>query len=165
MGVIVLISIALTVLQTRADPEIHLIPIGYTGQVTIAFGAANGDSAAWEGTARVYTIPENGILLTSSEPNVGSSPEWRFFQVRPDGERIAISRVWGGWVQDTPENRAHPGVEVFAIGAGRLQAGRIACDVQFLQYFVGTRLQLLTRDQQAERRRLSEFLAKNFACS
>jgi hypothetical protein len=81
-----------------ADPEIHLIPHGYAGVVTIVFGAGTGEPGIFEGAARVYRIPEHGILLAKAGPNVGLSPAWRFFQETPDGERVPITRVWGGWV-------------------------------------------------------------------
>lgn len=60
-------------LQGRADPEIHLIPTAYAGQVTIAFRAANGEPIVDENGARLYKIPENGILLTQPDPERSKS--------------------------------------------------------------------------------------------
>jgi hypothetical protein len=41
----------------HADPEVHLIPEGYVGDVLIVFRAANGEETAYEGNARLYNIP------------------------------------------------------------------------------------------------------------
>jgi hypothetical protein len=158
------LAIALAGLQGRADPEIHLIPSGYVGEVSIVFRAVGGESPAWEGDARLYRIPETGILLTQAEPNVGMSPAWKFFSITPSGERVPISRIWASTVHDTPENRAYAPVEIFYPRRGRLQAGRLPCDVEYDQYFVGTRAQLLSRNPADDRRRFAEFLQKTFVC-
>ena len=67
MKLLALCVISFAGLQGRADPEIHVIPSGYVGEVTIVFRAAKGEPAAREGDARLYRIPENGILLTQAE--------------------------------------------------------------------------------------------------
>ena len=73
--------------QPLADPEIHLIPEGFTGPVAIVFRAIDGEPAATEDGARLYRIPADGILLTQAEPNIGISPAWHFFLVAASGER------------------------------------------------------------------------------
>lgn len=162
---IAIVAIALVSLpQGRADSEIHLIPAGYVGQVTIVFGAANGEPVVSEDNARVYRIPEGGILLTQMAPNVGSSPAWRFFLVDATGIRRPVSRIWTSTVHETPENLANVEVEIFYPRRGRLQAGRLPCDIEFDNYFVGTRAQLLGRNSDDDRRRLAEFLEKSFVC-
>jgi hypothetical protein len=159
--------IAALILQGHAEPEIHLIPAGYVGYITIVFQAANGEPLQREGDARLYKISANGILLTQAGPNVGISPVWKFFVVTPQGERTPITRITASTVPDTPENRASSGVEVFYPRRGAQQAGRVPCRIQFDQYFVGSRAQLLARtaaDNDADRRRLSDFLERAFAC-
>ena len=71
---IIMLAIALVsgcVQLPRAEPEIHLIPKGYVGWVTIAFGAANGQAAAYEGDAHPYRIPSTGVLITKAAPKRG----------------------------------------------------------------------------------------------
>lgn len=41
-GSALLVAFWAAVMQERADPEIHLIPAGYTGEVTIVFHALDG---------------------------------------------------------------------------------------------------------------------------
>jgi hypothetical protein len=156
------LALLLTLSSSSADPEVHLIPAGYVGEVTIAYRAANGARAAWEGGARLYRIPRNGILLTQAEPNTGATPA--FFAVGRDGTRVAI-RVWRSPVDDTPENRASPDVEIFYPRQGRMQGLRLPCVIEFDQYFVGTRAQLLDRKRrQRERDRTAAYLAANLKC-
>ena len=151
-------------MQGRADPEIHLIPADFVGEVTIVFRAANGEPIATEDDARLYKVPANGILLTQAMPNVGINPAWKFFRVAANGQRDPITHIWASTVADTAENRANPEVGIFYPHRGRLQAGQLPCDVEFDQYFVGTRSQLLTRNSAADRRRLSEYLQSSFLC-
>lgn len=132
----------------RAEAEIHLIPEGYVGLVSIVFRAANGDAPAYENDARLYRIPKTGILLTQRDLNVGISPAWRFFFETVDGTQRPIQLVWGSAVPDTAENRTDPTVGVFILARIRQQAGRaLQCAVTLDQYFVGTRAQLLARGQ------------------
>ena len=90
------------------------------------FRAANGERLVTEGNARLYTIPENGILLTQADLNVGMSPVWKFFSVGQDGERVPIVRILTSTVPDTPENRANPAHEIFYPRRGQLRPGASA---------------------------------------
>lgn len=158
----ILFVAAILMIQGRAEAEVHLIPAGYTGSVTIAFRAANGRPAAREADARLYEIPASGVLVTQEDLNVGSSPAWRFFVVSSTGERTRVTQIWTSTVPDTPENRANTSIEVFYPRRGRLQRGALSCDVEYDQYFVGTRAQALANDQMADLRRLQQNLVKNF---
>jgi hypothetical protein len=55
-----LAAIAFAGLQGRADSEIHLIPVGYVGEVTIVFRAANGESVARESWTDCSTLATSG---------------------------------------------------------------------------------------------------------
>jgi hypothetical protein len=149
--------------KPRAEPEIHLIPHDYRGWVTIAFRGANGEAAEYEDDARVYRIPSSGVLITEADPNVGSSPAWRFFFEDAEGTRTSITHFWNSTVHDTEVNRADPSVGIFYIRRGH-QAGDVPCDVEFDQYFVGTKEQLLSAVDGEPHRSISEFLAANYQC-
>ena len=148
----------------RAEPEIHLIPKGYVGWVTIAFRGANGEAPAYEGDARLYRIPSSGVLLTQAEPNVGSSPAWRFFFEDPERTRTPIVHFWTTTVHDTEANQVDPTVGISYISRGRQQVGPVSCDVEFDQYFVGTKAELLSAVGHGPQRTISEFLAANYRC-
>ena len=146
----------------RAEPEIHLIPNGYVGWVTIAFEAANGEARAYEANARLYRIPSSGVLITQAKTNVGSSPAWRFFFEDPERTRTPIVHFWTTTVNDTEANRADVTVGIAYIRRGRQPVG--PCDVEYDQYFVGTKAQLLAAVGWEPQRTISEFLAANYRC-
>jgi hypothetical protein len=129
--------------EPRAHPEIHLIPAGYAGYVTIAFMAPTGGPGDFEGNARLYRIPANGLLLLQSPPNHGLGSEQQFFIVDSNGDRreVKISIANFG---EMLKNRIHPDVEVFYPTKGVVQGER--CDIEYDQYFVGTRAQFLDAD-------------------
>ena len=163
MPLLIAIAFWIAVMQGRADPEIHLIPAGYVGVVTIVFLAPDGGPPDIEGDARLYRIPLTGILFTQSLPNLGMNPVRRFFSIAPDGERHPITESGESTVPDTPENRAKPDVEIFNSSRGYIQAGLRPCDIQYEQYFVGTRAQLLDRSD-AELWRINKYVQDTFKC-
>jgi hypothetical protein len=89
--IILLLLMGCNNIQT-AEPEIHLIPQGFVGHVTIYFDVPTGASQMREGNARLYTIPLNGQLRTSFSPNVGIRPNnsTQFYYVSPNEHRTPI---------------------------------------------------------------------------
>jgi hypothetical protein len=159
-----LVALLAVMRQGTADPEIHLIPAGYAGEVTIVFHSVNGEPLDVEDGARVYRIPASGILFTQLSPNEGLSPAQKFFLVSGNGERRPITGYWASQVHDTPENRAHPDVEIFNPTRGYMQsAEHRPCPVEYEQYFVGTRAQLLDRGDD-HRHRVYKYLHDTFKC-
>lgn len=84
----------------RAEPEVHLIPEGFTGPVVIIFGDSSATPVRYEGESRVYDIPESGVLRTSSDVNEGVRLESEYFYVDEDGDRTAISQAYGSQQPD-----------------------------------------------------------------
>jgi len=76
----------------KAEKEIHLIPAGYTGVVTIVFDCATGDKVQYEEGARVYRINAEGILKISSPFNKGllKPGEQLFYYIDSSGHRTEI---------------------------------------------------------------------------
>jgi hypothetical protein len=159
----ILISIA-QLQPGRAQSEIHLIPNGYVGWVTIAFRAVNGEVPMYEGDARLYRLPKSGVLLTQAEPNRGISPAWKFFFEATDGTRTPIQLVSASPVPNTPENRADPTTGIFALGNGRAPGGAARCQVDLAGYFVGTRAQMLTQSLDDRFRQVGRVLATQYVC-
>ncbi len=77
----------LNVALYRAEPEIHLLPLGFTGPVVIIHGDSTGAPAEYEDGARVYRIPDTGVLRTQFEANQGWHKPPRLFYANPDGTR------------------------------------------------------------------------------
>ena len=93
----------------KQEKELVNIPYGYTGQVyivfdqdstsfnypsgtgeTLRFTKRNGMPIRYDNGARIYEIPEDGILLTKFENQFGFFPNRRFFYVKPNNEKILI---------------------------------------------------------------------------
>lgn len=144
--------------QQMAEPEIHLIPAGYMGNVYIFHNVPDGVPLKREGRARVYEIPEDGILRSQSPENPGWHFKPQYFYVTPDGKREEITGYWTSSLHDTPENREDKTVGIFAPSTGSLSGIRIEkgesittpeynCDIRYGQYYVGTKLfRLRNRD-------------------
>jgi len=77
-----------------AEPEIHLIPAGYMGNVYIFHNVPDGEPLVYEGRARVYKIPKDGILRSQGPLNEGRIlSSQQYFYVTPDGKREAITDI------------------------------------------------------------------------
>ena len=96
-----------------AEPEIHLIPKGFIGHVTICFGEKNGVPPKYENGRRVYEIPPGGTLHTQFPTNSGIRPPKDFHFFYYDAET--------GSREELPkEDHDDPGREDIAILGGYL---------------------------------------------
>jgi hypothetical protein len=137
-----------------AEPEIHLIPAGYMGNIYIFHNVLDGQPPKYEGRARVYEIPNDGILRSQTPMNLGWQFTPQYFYVTADGTREKITGYWPTSIHDTPENRADKTLGIFSPRTGSLSgfttkndgtsSPEFTCDIQFEQYHVGTKLFLLT---------------------
>ncbi len=73
----------------HAEPEIYLIPKGFTGRVSIVFNQKNGLPIKNENNSRVYEISVNGICLTQFKPTYGITNRL-YFYVDSEGNRISL---------------------------------------------------------------------------
>jgi hypothetical protein len=113
-----------------AQPEIHLIPQGYSGEVFILHHVAAGEPMAREGWSRVYRIPSSGVLRSSTGANEGWGMP-RFFYLAADGRRERITGYWAASIADTPENRNDPEVGIYGRTAGFLFDRTHRCPVSY----------------------------------
>ena len=118
----------------KSEPEIILIPAGYTGKLHVIFNAPNGKPPQYEGDSRVYDIPPSGVLVTQMDANEGwiESDKIKFFSVSNTGTRTPIIEV----SESTPES-------VRAVYYGSIgQAGPVfGCTIMTQEYIVGTKSQ------------------------
>ncbi|UDL04695.1 DUF6843 domain-containing protein [Marinobacter sp. CA1] len=130
--------------ETSRDAEIYLIPEGYVGSFYILFNIPQGEPQEYEADARVYEIPEDGMLMMQSDPNEGwiQSNKIDFFFVAPDGTRTRITERWTTSLKDTPENRMDEHVTVFGGGIGVFEPIR-HCQITETNFYVGTKAQAL----------------------
>ncbi|MBW8200532.1 DUF6843 domain-containing protein [Flagellimonas abyssi] len=89
---ILILLITMVGCAQKAEDTIRLIPEGYEGAVVIIYNQEDGAPKEYEENARVYRIPETGVLRTQFEPNYGVQNH-QFFYVGSNGERSKIQFV------------------------------------------------------------------------
>ena len=126
------------------EPELYLIPEGYVGSFHIVFNIPSGKPQTYENGARVYDIPEDGVLLIQSNSNPGSisGDKINFYYESEDGNRRQIKGRWTTSLHDTPENRSDDQVYIFGGGIGLIEPVR-HCQIYTSDYYVGTKSQAL----------------------
>ncbi|MEZ7278048.1 hypothetical protein, partial [Pseudoalteromonas sp. 68 DY56-GL68] len=133
IGLIVALLSACTEVK-ESEPEIILIPDGFSGRLHVIFNAPNGKPPQYEGDSRVYDIPPSGVLVTQVDANAGwiESDKIKFFSVSRTGTRTPIIEA----SENTPES-------VRAIYFGSIgQAGPVyGCTIITQEYIVGTKSQ------------------------
>jgi len=145
-----------------AQPEIHLIPQGYSGEVFILHRVGAGEPMVREGWSRLYRIPTGGVFRSSTDENEGWGKP-RFFYLGADGRRERITGYWAASIADTPENRNDPEVGIHGRTAGVLFDRAHRCPVRYEKYFVGTKRQLFAMTDAGEGLIL-RYLATHYAC-
>ena len=155
-----LASLGVVACSRKAEPEIHLIPAGYMGDVFILHNVRDGVPPKHEGAARVYEVPVSGVLRSQTPVPSGrwGPNEVQFFYVSEAGSRSPIVGDWNGSIHDTPENRADPSFGIYFRRFGKCSNGGQPCEAEFQQYYVGTKSFLL--DRQAEPN-LFQYLRQN----
>lgn len=78
-----LLSILCLLLYTEAysqhiSKEIYYVPAGFTGRISVVFNQQQAPSLLLQDSARIYRIPEDGILLTSDKqlPHATTHAYW-----------------------------------------------------------------------------------------
>jgi hypothetical protein len=99
------------------EPEHHLIPEGYTGEVTIVFDVADGNPQRKTENTRIYEIPREGKLLSQFSPNLGIRPlqSMHFFYINRQGVLTPIPSRQDKekYVQNSPQTIVVSNVYIF----------------------------------------------------
>lgn len=122
---------------SRAEDEIHLIPVGYVGPVVIVFNKKSGQPEKYENGKRVYEIPPNGILRTQFKENTGTHP-WgsvQYFYVKGDGSRVPIPY---DPLKNLPPDDSRVEIQARSEAIGVAQAGDRKTENMFYSYIVGS---------------------------
>jgi len=119
----------------RCEPETFLIPEGYHGQVMIVYNQKKGKPKKYEGSRRVYEIPENGILFTAF-PNEEGIIDQEYYFITDSGKR---KKICGNEIfYDQKSNEQKDAVSIYhpaQVGNYPDYYGR--GEVHFQQFFVG----------------------------
>jgi len=145
-----------------AQPEIHLIPQGYSGEVFILHQVAAGEPMVREGWSRIYRIPTGGVFRSSTDANEGWGMP-RFFYLAADGRRERITGYSAVTIADTPENRNDPEIGIYGRTVGVLFDRAHRCPVRYEKYFVGTKRQFRAMTDAGEGL-IQRYCATHYAC-
>ncbi|MGI1678915.1 MAG: hypothetical protein K6L75_09300 [Cellvibrionaceae bacterium] len=125
------------------EPEIYLIPEDYIGDIYIVYDVTSGNEPAYEGDARVFEVPDTGVIHTKLSQNYGrGSPGMiRFFTVSKSGTRTEITDFYAGAVEDSSENRTDKKIYVMSGGVGEFgftkQTTDLGCKYNDRSFYVG----------------------------
>jgi len=130
----------------RSTEEQFLIPDGYQGDVYVVYGARDGESLNKTREGVTLRIPRDGILRTRDPIHLGSTRTAYYYE-RQDGSLERIRNLWPTTIQPTPENLANDrDIGVFFPRNGTF-SDSTGCSVQFEQFYVGTKANLLSKDR------------------
>ncbi len=165
LGLALLLVVGATSLYVRIPMERFLIPEGYTGDVFVLYGVSRGEVLAPSGSTITYRIPPNGILCVQHLLRIGSR-RTEYDYVLKDGTTRKIENLWATTIPRTPENLANthdvgiffPRNGTFSlflhVGQGKSQE----CKVQFEEFYVGTKANLLNQHRAID---LGDYLRNN----
>lgn len=142
IGCLCLLTVTACSAEER-EPELYLLPDGYQGSFYIIYNIPEGQPLTYEDGARVYDIPEDGILLTQSDYNPGTirSDKINFFYESEDGTREKIEGRITTTLHDTPENRSDEKLYIFGGGIVERQYEKRHCNIYYTEYYIGTKRQ------------------------
>ena len=76
--------------NSSGEPQIYLIPEGYTGSITVVYNHPKGQPKKYEGKYRVFEIDEKGCCLSQFGPQYGDWIKEKFVLVDRAGNRSEI---------------------------------------------------------------------------
>lgn len=143
-ALVAILSLLTATACAGSEPRIYLLPDGYVGAFYIGFNIPSGKPQAYEDGARVYDIPEDGVLLMQSDSGAGRihADDIKFFYESEDDTREKIDGPWTTTVRDSPESRADEQVYIFGGGINLIKPVK-DCEIYAKDFHVGTKAQIL----------------------
>lgn len=126
----------------KPEGEIHLIPKNYRGSIYYIFDIPSGTPLRYENGARVYEVPQSGVVVTSAPLNEHFGTI-KYYFVDGDGHRTPIKDFWRGSFDHTPEERADPRIYILGMEVGTYRADIDSCEITLWTYYVGTKADAL----------------------
>ena len=133
---IICILWALTCCNNKGEPEIFILPEGYTGCVLVIFNQKNGQPIEYSGSSRVYRIPPSGILMSQFSTNKGWKDLPRFYYKKiNDQNEIPVKADF----EDLSSIETNATLSSFGKAYKNIDG---TGEVQFLESYVGTKEQI-----------------------
>lgn len=127
------------------EPEVYLIPEGFTGEFYIVHGVKMGVEPEYEGDARLFRVTDAGVLHTSLPLNHGWATKdmIRFYFESEDGSRTEITDTHVGRIDDSLEVRSDKKTYIFPGSNGgeygfNLDTSASGCKYRYTSFYVGT---------------------------
>ena len=131
--------------QQEREPETYLLPKDYVGAFYIVFNVAEGEPVHRQAGARIYDIPESGVLLTQGNTNEGvaEASKIRFLRYAENEERVEIKDRWTTSIGDEAMARDDPKTYVFGGGLGIFSRSGWPCKISYAGFHIGTKGEIL----------------------
>jgi hypothetical protein len=113
--------------------EVHVLPVGFKGTVTIFYDVPSGLGLRVEGGARLFDIPSTGVLVLRDKVNTGWVHIDYCFE-DAQHHRTPIVYRWSPTTHDMSPGNVAIGISGPRTGGG----GSPPCTYSYQQYFVGT---------------------------
>lgn len=138
--------------KQKGEQEIYLLPKGYTGHVLIILNQKDGAPKKYEGKARVYEIPETGVLKTQFSNNEGWTEFPQFYYDRIDKQN------------QIPVKVDYKDISLDEVNATLVSTGVAYKNIdgtggiKFAECFVGTKSQIDEASQKAEKLNVADLI-------
>lgn len=138
--------------KQKGEQEIYLLPKGYTGLVLIILNQKDGSPKKYEGKARVYEIPETGILKTQFSSNEGWTelPQFYYDRINKQNQIPVKIDYKDISLDEANATLASTGVAYKNIGG--------TGEIMFKQCYVGTKSQIDDASQKAEKLNVADLI-------
>ncbi|KKO44836.1 hypothetical protein WG68_13440 [Arsukibacterium ikkense] len=128
----------------QRDAESYVLPANYVGAFYIIFDQPTGAPAIKLEQARLFQIPDNGVLLTQERISEGAiaADKLRFFRQQPANQLAEISARWYSSI-DPEQAYQDSTTYIFGGGPGVYSSSELNCDIHFRGFHIGTQSQIL----------------------
>ena len=128
----------------------YLIPQRYMGEIYVVHGVVDGEPEKGIFRGITYRIPRDGILRTQAAIIRGITTA-AYYYVRDDGTLERIRDEWYTTIPRTPDNLANDkDVGIFFPRTGRYHDDSQGCSVEYVEFYVGTKAYLFSKDQRQD---------------
>jgi hypothetical protein len=121
-----------------------LIPEGTVGNVYIIQGIPSGNELEKTQQQTIYKIPESRILIIKDIASSTSAHTAAYFYVGKDGARIRLEEEYSS-LHKTEENLKNERPFIWAPRSGTMTIDGVPCEIEYDQFYVGTRRKMLLR--------------------
>jgi hypothetical protein len=125
--------------------RIYLIPEGVEGDIYIFTGVTRGEKVEQSGNSTKFRVPDSRLLITQFVPD-DSSYMASYYYVGNDGSKTRLE-VEHSSLHRTQENLTNTSPFIWSPRTGVSSWSKIPCEINYEQFYVGTRPRMLEMTQ------------------